>query len=181
MTSIIVALPRIEDAKNIKNVLVRSGFSVAAACTTGAQVISQADCLSGGIVVCSYKLQDMIYSELNEYLSSEFEMLLMARPSLLDEVDVRNIMTLHMPLKMQEFLGTVEMMVSHMERARRKKKEQPKVRSKEDDALIKQAKGLLMDRNHMSEDEAHKYLQKCSMDSGTNLVETAQMVLAMER
>jgi AmiR/NasT family two-component response regulator len=31
----------------------------------------------------------------------------------------------------------------------------------------------------MTEEEAHRYLQKTSMDSGTNLVETAQMVLSM--
>ena len=31
----------------------------------------------------------------------------------------------------------------------------------------------------MTEVEAHRYLQKTSMDSGTNLVETAQMVLSM--
>lgn len=36
-----------------------------------------------------------------------------------------------------------------------------------------------MVRNHMTEEEAHRYLQKTSMDSGTNLVETAQMVLSM--
>ena len=44
---------------------------------------------------------------------------------------------------------------------------------------IKDAKELLMARNHMTEEEAHRYLQKTSMDSGTNLVETAQMVLSM--
>ncbi len=38
-----------------------------------------------------------------------------------------------------------------------------------------------MVRNHLTEEEAHKYLQKCSMDSGTNLVETAAMVLAMTK
>ena len=31
----------------------------------------------------------------------------------------------------------------------------------------------------MTENEAHKYLQKCSMDSGTGIVDTAQMVLMM--
>ena len=38
-----------------------------------------------------------------------------------------------------------------------------------------------MERNGMSEEEAHRYIQKCSMDSGTNLVETAEMVLSMMR
>mgnify|MGYP002644219349 CR=1 FL=1 len=30
-----------------------------------------------------------------------------------------------------------------------------------------------------TEEEAHKYLQKCSMDNGTNMVETAQMILTL--
>ena len=61
MTNIIVVLPKIEDAKSIKNVLVRSGFSVMAACSTGAQALGAADALSGGIVICSYKLIDRSY------------------------------------------------------------------------------------------------------------------------
>ena len=47
------------------------------------------------------------------------------------------------------------------------------------EAVIKEAKELLMARNHMTEEEAHRYLQRCSMDSGTNVVETAQMVLSL--
>mgnify|MGYP003468771933 CR=1 FL=1 len=65
--------------------------------------------------------------------------------------------------------------------ARRRKKERakPKVRSAEEQHIIDRAKSLLIERNHMTESEAHRYMQKCSMDSGTNLVETAQMVLTL--
>jgi len=49
----------------------------------------------------------------------------------------------------------------------------------EEKELIRQAKELLMERNHMSETEAHRYIQKCSMDSGTNMVETAQMIVSL--
>ena len=52
MANIIVVFPKIEDAKNIRNLLVRYGFSVSAVCTTGAQAISTADGLDDGIVVC---------------------------------------------------------------------------------------------------------------------------------
>lgn len=55
----------------------------------------------------------------------------------------------------------------------------PLERSREEQELIKQAKELLMDRNHMTETDAHRYLQKCSMDSGTNMVETAQMIMSL--
>ena len=38
---------------------------------------------------------------------------------------------------------------------------------------------LLMERNHLTEEEAHRYIQKSSMDNGTNMVETAQMILTL--
>lgn len=179
MTNIIVVLPKLEDAKGIKNILVRNGFSVTGICTTGAQAISQADDLNGGIVVCSYKLMDMVYSELHECLPSGFEMLLMASNHLLSECEGSGIVCLSMPLKVGDLISTVGMMSEGIERRRRRARQQPKVRNAQEEAAIKEAKELLMGRNHMTEEEAHKYLQKCSMDSGTNLVETALMVLSM--
>ena len=62
-------------------------------------------------------------------------------------------------------------------------KEQPdyKARKKAIHAeLEQQAKELLMKSNHISEDEAHKYLLRTSMQSGRNLFETAQMVLLLK-
>jgi len=179
LTNIIVALPKLEDAKNIKNVLVRGGFRVTGVCTTGAQAISQADGLHDGIIICSYKLADMVYSELQECLPYGFELLLMASQRLINECYGNGIVCLSMPLKVNDLLDTVGMMTEGIERRRRKLRQQPKKRSAEEEATIQIAKETLMARNHMTEEEAHKYLQKCSMDSGTNIVETAQMVLSM--
>jgi response regulator NasT len=50
------------------------------------------------------------------------------------------------------------------------------VRSKEELDIIAEAKAILMERNNMSEEEAHRYLQKTSMDTGTGIVEAARMV-----
>ena len=71
------------------------------------------------------------------------------------------------------------MMLRTMEKNRRKQKNQPKERKQEEQALIRQAKELLMERNHMSEPESYRYIQKCSMDSGTNMVEMAQMIMSL--
>ena len=51
MPSIIIAFPKLDDAKLIKNILVRNGYDVNALCTTGAQVISMANSLDDGIVI----------------------------------------------------------------------------------------------------------------------------------
>lgn len=180
MTGVIVVLPKIDDARNIKNLLIRNGISVAGACTTGAQAIALADGLNDGIILCGYKLTDMIYSQLHEYLPFGFEMLLMASQHVLSESVVESdIICISMPLKVQDLINTVDMMIQNIERRRRRLKAKPKERNAEEVRLIKDAKELLMNRNHMTEEEAHRYIQKCSMDSGTNMVETAQMVLTM--
>lgn len=179
MTNIIVVLPKLEDAKKIKNLLVRNGFQVTGVCTTGAQAISQADGLHDGVVISSYKLVDMMYDQLQECLPNGFEMLLMASQNVINECYGNDIVCLSMPLKVNDLVNTLNMMADSIIRRRRRRKLQPRVRSADEDAIIMHAKEILMARNHMDEGEAHRYLQKCSMDSGTNLVETAQMVLSM--
>lgn len=179
MTNIVVVFPKMEDAKGIRNLLMKSGYSVTAVCTTGAQAMSHVDGLGSGIIISAYKLADMMYSELHADLPEGVDMLLMASQARLVECDVRNIVCLSMPLKVHDLLETVDMMVTNCERRRRRLRDRPKERKPEELKLLTEAKELLMSRNHMSEDEAHKYLQKCSMDSCTNIVETAQMVLTM--
>ena len=78
MISVIVAFPKLEEARSIKNLLVRNGIDVIAACTTGAQVMNLTDDLDYGIVVSGYKFVDMMYSELLECIPETFNMLLVA-------------------------------------------------------------------------------------------------------
>lgn len=179
MPSIIIAFPKLDDAKLIKNILVRNGYEVNALCTTGAQAVSMANALDGGIVLCGYRLPDMHYSEIYNYLPKGYEMLLMATPAKLSECANHDIVCLSMPLKAHDLVNTVAMMFAGCCRRNKKEQEKPKQRSEQDKATILKAKLLLMDRNHMSEEEAHRYLQKTSMDSGTNMVETAEMILSL--
>ena len=181
MTGIVVVFPRVEDARGIKNVLVRSGFTVHAVCTTGAQAISALEDLNGGIVISGYRLADMMFTELAENLPDGFELLLLASRHVLEEYGGSGCLSVAMPLKVHELIDTVDMMVQNMERRRRQRRAVPAKRSGREQEEIREAKAVLMERNHMTEEEAHRYIQKCSMDSGTNLVETAQMVLRMMR
>lgn len=84
-----------------------------------------------------------------------------------------------MPVKAGDLINTVHMMLTQQERRRRKEKKKNKNRSWKEQNYISNAKLILMQRNHLSEEEAYRYIQKCSMDSGTNMVETAQMILML--
>lgn len=181
MTSIIIAFPKLEDAKGIKNLLIRNGFPVAAICTTGGQALGHTADYGNGIILCSYKLADMMYDELHACMPSGFEMLLLASKAVLNETAGHDIIRLTLPLKLHDLVNTVNMMIEGIERKRRLRRLRPQERSEEELVLIREAKYYLIERNHMTEEEAHRYMQKCSMDSGTNLVETAQMVLSILR
>lgn len=179
MSSIIVVFPKRENAANIRNILVRNGFEVTGVCTTGAQAMQYADAMNDGIVVCGYKMQDMLYTELREYLPSSFEMLLIASADKWQEGQIPGVVGLSMPLKVFDLVNTMEMMMYDVRKRRKKRRQEKKQRNPEEQKIIDEAKQLLMERNHMSEEEAHRYLQKNSMDSGNSMVETAQMILSI--
>lgn len=163
MSSIIVVFPKKEIATNIRNILVRNGFDVIGVGVTGAQAV---------------QLTDMLYNELRDYLPSTIEMLLIASPEKCSD-RTPGVISLSMPFKVFDLMNTIEMMAQSIGRRRKKRRAELKNRNPEQQALVKEAKSLLMERNNMTEEEAHRYLQKCSMESGVNMVETAQMVLSI--
>ncbi len=179
MTNMIVVFRNPEEARSIKNLLVRAGHTHTYLCTTGAQAISQAEDLHDGIILCGYQLKDMMYRELHECMPRGFEMILLIQAAFVEECMGNDIVCLTMPLKVYDLLNTVGMVEQNIVRKRKCRREQPRERSKKEAGLILEAKLLLMERNHMTEEEAHRYIQKCSMDSSTNMVETAQMILAV--
>ena len=61
----------------------------------------------------------------------------------------------------------------------KKKQHRKNARTVSQQQLIDRAKKLLMEKNGMTEEEAHRYLQKTSMDNGTGLVETAGVLLSL--
>lgn len=181
MENVIVVFPRSDDGKKIRSLLVKNGINVDAVCTSGAQALDFANRYSGGIIVCSYRFTDMYYTQLKQDLPVGYDMLLIASQSNWMESGDESVMRIATPLKLFDLLNTLHMMFEARDRKRRKQKNAPKVRSEEDMKIIKEAKSILMDRNNMSEAEAHAYLQKCSMDSGSGMIQTAEMVICLYR
>ena len=177
-SSIVIALPKIDDAKKIRTILNRHGFSVAAVCSTASTALASMSELDGGILICGYKLTDRYYQDVLEDIPSYFEMLLLASGRVIAEAPT-SVLTVEMPMKVSDLVNKVDMMLSQIERRLKKEKRKPKTRSWKEQNYISNAKFLLMERNHLSEEDAYRYIQKCSMDSGTNMVETAQMVLML--
>lgn len=181
MNSIIVVLPKPEDGKSIRNLLSRHGYDVTAVCTQGSQVLNYIDMMNDGIIVSGYKFSDMYYFDLKNSLPEGFDMLLLATQRVCSECGDRDIVCVSMPLKVHDLMNTLEMMCMNQTRRRKKLRAKPKQCSEAEKKVLWEAKSILMERNHMTEEEAHRYIQKCSMDSGTSLTETAEMVISMTK
>lgn len=177
--NIIIVFPKIEHAKQIRSILLKSGYTVDAVCSTGAQALQAANDLDSGIIICTYRLPDMVYHELYAYLTPRYDMLLIGTGSQVSSRGTADIVCLSTPLKVHELLQTMEMMAYAFQQKIKKRRQPHRERNIQEKRMIGEAKALLMERNHLSEEEAHRYLQKCSMDSGVGMQETAQMVLSM--
>ena len=106
-------------------------------------------------------------------------MLLVASKNLWDDCQDNDIVCAAMPIKVNALINTIEMMLQVQVRRRKKKRMQPKRRSPQELKVIDNAKALLMEKNNMTEPEAFRYIQKCSMDSGNTMVESASMVIGI--
>ncbi len=177
MISVIVVFPKMEEAKGIRSLLTRSGVHVAAACTSGTQAMTFFEDLEEALIICGYKFTDMLYTELLDYLPVTYEMLVVASSRHYAECDRSKVVCLAMPVKAQELIDTTNVLLQGLYQKRKKRRAQPRQLTQEQRAVIESAKLRLMEQKKLSEEEAHKYLQKQSMDTGINMVETAQMVL----
>lgn len=181
LISIVVVFPKMEDGKAMKSLLTRHGCDVSAVCTSGGQAMNKIDNYDFGVVVCGYRFSDMFYYQLYENLPKTFEMLLVASGDKIGEGVPEGVLSVTMPIKTYDLINTIDMLMQGLSRKRKKLKSKPKVRDESQKQIIDKAKMLLMERNRMSEEEAHRYIQKNSMDNGTSMIETAQMVLQVFR
>ena len=93
---------------------------------------------------------------------------------LLDACASRDVYTLATPIRREEAVSTVKLLLQFGHRMERFTAAR---RTSADQATVDRAKKLLMDRLGMTEDQAHRELQKRSMDAGARLSHTARQVI----
>ncbi|MCM1273218.1 MAG: ANTAR domain-containing protein [Clostridium sp.] len=178
MSAILIVLPKLEEAKKIQKILNNHGYPEVFSYNTAAQALQAAQDMEMGVVISAYKLSDMFYLDLKDNLPKGFELILIGSVSAVTNAG-SGVLSLVTPIRVGDLVSTVDMVLGQLERQQKKKKKPVKKRTEQEDNYIRNAKYLLMDRNHLSEEEAFRYIQKCSMDNSTNMVETAQMILTL--
>lgn len=173
--SIIVAFGSRKTSGIIVNMLSWAGISVDLVCSSAAEVRQHISYLDEGIVICGYKLKDSSVISLLDDISDEFSIILIGSLSKLDLCEDARVFKLAIPLRRDDLVCSVKMIMNiESEYGASQLKsagDREKVR------LIEQAKHILMYRYHMSEEEAHRYIQKKSMDTGTKMIDIARIIM----
>lgn len=173
MRQVIVAFERQSNCGKIREILESTGEFTCLLCRSGAQVRRAVHKLRPAIVVCGFKLADESCEGLYRDLSQRCAMLMVAPQAQLDLCETKGIFQVPTPTSRSELLASVRMLAQLAAALR----SHAPVRSPKERELVEQAKQILMERNGMTEEQAHRFLQKQSMDSGARLADTARQVL----
>ena len=172
--AVIVAFESDKSRERIRDILEGGGVAECIQCRSAAEVKRMVNRHGVSLVVCGFKLPDQSAEALFDDLPLSCAMLLVAPQSMLELCGSEDIFRLAAPVSRGDLTGSVRMLLQmghRMERFVRPR------RNREEEHLIREAKALLMDRNAMTEEQAHRFLQKRSMDSGLSLVRVARLVL----
>lgn len=167
MEKIIVAFEKEKNAHYMREVIEGAGLAAVQLCRSGMEVRRLTGRESFGGVVCGYKLPDGSAEALFEDLAPGTAMLMVASQPQLDLCATEGIFKLAAPVGREELLNAVRALLLLGGAGERTAEEE----------WVRQAKALLMIRQGMSEEEAHRFLQKRSMDWGSKLSEVARWVL----
>ena len=166
MARMIIAGASETNRDQMSRLLASSGFSVFRSCASGStlrRTISESeDC----IVIMMGQLPDCKADELVWDYGDRVQILLIAKPEVLDDCESREIFKLAIPTSGRAIAGALEMLNQlHAMRA-------PK-RMGTERQVVEQAKEILMRQRGLSEPEAHHLLQKYAMDHGMKMADFA--------
>lgn len=167
MKEIIIVYPVKEVALQLRSMLESEGFHVSYVCARGSSALGIAQGLSEGVIVCASILSDMSAGILAENLPVGFDIVALSRNGV--ESYMGNLISLPLPVNRAEFINTVAILVSSRSGFTR--------RQGNDNEIISNAKTIIMNRQGITETQAHKYLQKKSMSSGKKLIELAKEII----
>lgn len=179
MGTIIVAMPKPDDSNRLCTIIRKASMhDNVEICHTAAEILRISNARDSGVIICTKQVFEMNYLELASYIPDYFGIIILTKNMSL-EVSSERMLKVMMPLSPRELIETIQMVTNLIVRRIRKKRDIPHRRSPEEQKIIDQAKGLLIERNGMTEPEAFRYIQKCSMDTSRNMVESAQMILML--
>lgn len=171
---VIVAFEQEALCQRFRELLESNGVAQCHVCRSGDQVrrkLSKGRC---NCVVCGTRLSDGPAEWLCDDLPINCSMLLVGPKHQLDLCSVPDVFKLATPIRKEEALLSVRMLLQFGHRLEQITRPR---RSQSERETVEEAKHFLMEQRGISEEDAHRSIQKMSMDNGLKMIETAQQIL----
>ncbi|MBQ9270560.1 MAG: ANTAR domain-containing protein [Oscillospiraceae bacterium] len=170
MRRLLIAFAGQRSRAYIAQLLREAGMDVSGTFGTGLDVLME--CRSGDVVVCGDRLLDMTAEELSDQLPERCGMVLLAEEAQLAAFPDGSVMKLTAPVSQTMLAASVREILT-----RKAAPPAPPKRTIGEQEVVNAAKEILMSRQGMTETEAHRYLQKQSMNSGLKMTVTAARLI----
>ena len=170
---IILAFPKPETAQKFKKMLDGSGFAVRHSFHTVAELLRYLSHTDEALVIMSYKLKDGTLDDVYDGLHHGQKLMAIVKAERQDMIDNEDIFVLPLPVGRERLISSIEVFLGRIE----KTKPRNPNRSEADEQIIDRAKLYLMEKYRMTEQQAHRFIQKRSMDTGSRFIDTARQIL----
>lgn len=173
MLNIIIALNAAKGRDKLSRVIGKEGnYNILPPVISGADVLKAVRQYGGrGVVICPEMLTDMHYTHLSSLISDSYKLLLIKQSGNAFYEDEGNMAMLIIPFTSGELMASIETLCIELMPKR------PKGRVKRQ--VVEEAKAILMERNMMTEPQAHRFIQKRSMDTRTDINAVSKEIIRL--
>ena len=171
MKRVVLAFSKDETAQKIKRMLDGSSYEVCLICHSASELIRSAAELDDIFVIMGYKLGDMLADDIAYDLNGA-KVIAIVKAERRDMVENEDIFVVPLPINREQLVSSIEVFLGHIEKPLGKSQRTP-----EEQKIIEKAKLYLMEKYRMTEEQAHRFIQKRSMDNGSKFIDTARLIL----
>ena len=170
---IILAFSKDETAVRFKRMLDGSGFEVRGVAHSAAELLRMLSHIEEVLVIMGYKLRDGTLEDIFDALRPGQKLMSIVKAERQDMIENEEIFVLPLPVGREQLISAIEVFLGVIQKAAGRSTN----RSEEDEKVIDRAKLYLMEKYRMTEQQAHRFIQKRSMDTGSRFVDTARQIL----
>lgn len=170
--NIFLALSSKKNAVAVAKMLISEGIHITSVLKNTSELSSMYSYYNGGIIITSCRFLGIQINSFIDDIPDEYTIILLGSKEQLSLYDNDNVFKLALPLRKNDLICAVDMMAAFESSYSPSNK-----KTSEEEKLIERAKHALIDTYTMTEEQAHRYIQKKSMDTGRKLVDIAKIIL----
>ncbi len=165
--NIIIAFSSNNICNSISNILNKNGIDFDYICKTASSLRKCCSYYENGIIICSTSfLDEPIYNIIEDFYK-DFIFILIGSNDKLNLYSGEKVYKLCTPIKQEDIISSLDLAYYKISENLQNKKHK----------ILKEAKNLLMLNYNICEEQAHKYIQKKSMDTGKKNIDIAKIII----